>query len=155
MRQSLLSRTAIAAVGAAVLWGCGGGGGGSASTPTSPTPTATAPAPTPTATARTITVAIVTSSGNGAFQPNPVSASTGDTVMFRNNDSVIHRLVMDDGSMDFGDINPGSTSTRGLLLSSTNPATFHCTLHRTMVGSVNGTSAPTPPCVPDSYGYGC
>jgi hypothetical protein len=76
--------------------------------------------------------------------------------MFRNNDAVVHHLVMDDGSVDFGVINPGGTSTRGLILSSLSPATFHCTLHATMVGSVNGATAPTPPpCTPDPYGDGC
>ena len=33
---------------------------------------------------------------------------------------------------------------------------FHCVIHPTMVGSINGATAPTapePPC--DVYGYGC
>jgi plastocyanin len=93
--------------------------------------------------------------GNQAFSPNPVRANAGDTVMFRNSDSTLHHLVLDDGSMDFGDIAPGSSS-RGVVLRNANPLTFHCTLHATMVGSINGLTAPeTPPCVPDSYGYGC
>jgi plastocyanin len=100
-------------------------------------------------------VSIVTSAGNQAFSPNPVSANAGDTVMFRNTDATLHRLVLDDGSEDFGDIAPGATS-RGVVVRNTNPMTFHCTLHATMVGSINGSTAPaTPPCVPDIYGYGC
>jgi hypothetical protein len=67
----------------------------------------------------------------------------------------MHHLVLDDGSGDFGDINPGATS-RGVVLRNANPVTFHCTIHATMVGSINGLTAPdTPPCVPDIYGYGC
>lgn len=74
---------------------------------------------------------------------------------FRNSDSTMHHLVLDDGSGDFGDINPGATS-RGVVLRNANPVTFHCTIHATMVGSINGLTAPdTPPCVPDIYGYGC
>lgn len=161
MRHSLPPAAAVALVGALAAWNCGGGG---SSTPTAPTATAAAPvtpAPTPTPTptttpaTTTVTVAILTSAGNQAFSPNPAAANAGDTVMFRNNDSTLHHLVFDDGSGDFGDVAPGATS-RGVVLRSANPTTFHCTLHATMVGSINGTTAPvTPPCVPDIYGYGC
>jgi plastocyanin len=100
-------------------------------------------------------VSIVTSTGNQAFLPNPVKANAGDTVMFRNSDTTMHHLVLDDGSADFGDVAPGSTS-RGVVLRNASPINFHCTLHATMVGSINGLIAPeTPPCVPDVYGYGC
>jgi plastocyanin len=100
-------------------------------------------------------VTIVASAGNSAFSPNPAKANAGDTVMFRNSDGTMHHLVMDDGSGDFGDVNPGSTS-RGIVLRTANALTFHCTIHATMVGSINGAIAPeTPPCVPDLYGYGC
>ena len=75
--------------------------------------------------------------------------------MFRNSDATLHHLVFDDGSGDFGEIAPGTTS-RGVVVRNANPSTFHCTLHATMVGSINGATAPdTPPCVPDVYGYGC
>ena len=100
-------------------------------------------------------VSIVTSAGNQAFSPNPARANAGDTVMFRNSDATLHHLVFDDGSGDFGEIAPGATS-RGVVLRSANPTPFHCTLHATMVGSINGSSAPeTPQCMPDIYGYGC
>lgn len=82
-------------------------------------------------------------------------ANSGDTVMFRNSDSTAHHLVMDDGSADLGEVAPGGTS-RGFVLRNGNASNFHCTLHATMVGSINGATAPeTPPCVADIYGYGC
>ena len=157
MRHSLPSAAGCAVVGALALWGCGGGGG--SATPTAPTaaapPAPTAPAPTTSAPPATVSVTIVKSTGNEAFSPNPVKANTGDTVMFRNSDTTMHRLVLDDGSADFGEVAPGSTS-RGVVLRNASPVTFHCTLHATMVGSINGAFAPeTPPCVPDVYGYGC
>ena len=161
MRHSLPSAAGVAVLGALALWGCGGGGGAAA--PTAPTPTAATPsAPTPSAPTpttppanTTVSVSIVTSTGNQAFSPNPVKANAGDTVMFRNSDTVMHRLVLDDGSADFGDVAPGATS-RGVVLRNASPINFHCTLHATMVGSINGLIAPeTPPCVPDIYGYGC
>jgi len=164
MRHSLPSAAGVAVLGALALWGCGGGGGAAA--PTAPTPTAATPsAPTPSApttptpttppATATVSVSIVASTGNQAFSPNPVKANAGDTVMFRNSDTVMHRLVLDDGSADFGDVAPGATS-RGVVLRNASPINFHCTLHATMVGSINGLIAPeTPPCVPDIYGYGC
>ncbi len=153
MRQSLPPAAAAALLGALAAWSCGGG----SSSPTAPTPAAAAPAaPAPTTPVTAIvTVSIVTSTGNQAFSPNPAPAKAGDTVMFRNSDATLHHLVLDDGSADFGEVAPGATS-QGVVLRNANPATFHCTLHATMVGSINGTTAPaTPPCVPDIYGYGC
>jgi len=156
MKQSLTPAAMMAVAVALALWGCGGGGGSTYATPTSPTPpvAAPAPAPAPTPAGSTVTVAIVASSGNAAFQPNPVRANTGDTVMFRNNDTVLHRLVMDDGSADLGDVAPGAVS-RGVTLRSASATSFHCTLHSSMVGSINGASAPVPPPCNDPYGYGC
>ena len=146
MRHSIQQAAVAALVGALMTWNCGGGGG--PSTPTAPT--AAAPV-VPGA----VTVSIVTSTGNQAFSPNPVRARAGDTVMFRNSDATAHHIVLDDGSADFGNVAAGATS-RGVVLRDANPTTFHCTLHATMVGSINGLTAPdTPPCVPDIYGYGC
>src|SRR5437773_1861256 len=141
---------------AAALWavGCGGGGGGAYSTPTTPSATATpaaTPAATPPATgSSTVTVAIVGSDGNGAFSPNPVSAASGQAVAFKNNDGTLHHLVADNGTWDSGDIAPGATS-KTLSVTSTNAFRFHCTVHPTMVGSINGASAPPPP-TPDPSG---
>lgn len=151
MKQSLTPAAVLALAGALTLWGCGGGGGSTAVTPTAPTPAAAAPAPTG---AATVTVAIVASSGNTAFQPNPVRANAGDTVMFRNGDSVIHHLVMDDGSADLGQVAPGAVS-RGFTVRSASALNFHCTLHSSMVGSINGATAPDPPPCEDPLGYGC
>lgn len=143
MRNRFTPGLAAAILGALGLWSCGGGGSTS-----SPSPTA------PSASASTVAVNIVSSTGNTAFVPNPVRANAGDNVMFRNNDGVVHRIVMDDGSADLGDIAPGATS-RSFVLRSIDAARFHCTLHTSMVGSINGATAPEPPPCPDPYGYGC
>lgn len=101
-----------------------------------------------------MTVSIVSSIGNGAYQPNPVMANSGDTVVFRNNDATTHHIVMDDGSSDLGDVAPGAVS-RGFTLRNANATKFHCTIHSSMVGSINDTVAPEPmPCM-DPSGYGC
>lgn len=132
----------LALVGALSLWGCGGGGG---STPTSPTGPASGGA--------TVTTTIVGSIGNTAYSPNPVTARAGDTVVFRNTDAVLHHIVLDNGSADFGDVSPGATS-RGVAVATANELRFHCTIHPSMVGTINGATVPDPPCV-DQAGYAC
>lgn len=139
----------LAVVGALALASCGGGGGGGTSTPTSPTTSA----PPPTSAPATVMVMIVGSSGNTAFSPNPVKANAGDSVVFRNNDRTLHRIVID-GGPDLQDVAAGATS-RAFTLSNANAINFHCTLHSSMVGSINGAAAPEPPPCNDPYGYGC
>jgi len=120
---------------------CGGGGYAAPS----PTPTPNAPAPTP----NSITVNIVGSSGNKAFTPNPVMANAGDTLVFKNNDATLHHLVMNDGSVDVGDIAPGASKS---LTVKGSGGLFHCTIHSTMIGSINGSEPPPePPCTTPGY----
>ena len=143
MRSSLLTGSAVAAVVAAVaMWSCGGGSSyGGSSTPTTPSPTTPSPG--------TVTVNIVGSSGNKAYSPNPVQVGTGDTLVFKNSDVTTHHVVMDDGSADLGDLAPGaskSTTFRGVA------GKFHCTIHSSMVGAVNESTAPEPPeCMNPGY----
>jgi plastocyanin len=105
-------------------------GGGSSSTPSTPSPTTTA----------SVTIAITAINGNKSFAPNPVQAG-GLPVVFSNNDSTVHHIVMDDGSVDFGTINPGTSSSAKTIGAGGN---YHCELHPSMVGSINGAVAPDP-----------
>jgi len=135
MQFRVLGGAAFALAAAAAVWGCGGGSSnGGTSTPTTPTPT-------PTPSANTVTVTIVSSSGNKAYSPNPVQVNMGDTLAFKNADVTTHHVVMDDGSADLGNIAPGATNSMTLKTAGGN---FHCTIHPTMVGSVNGAVAPEP-----------
>ena len=120
------------AVGA---WSCGGGGYGS-STPTSATPT-----PTPNASSVTINIDGV--NGKRSFSPNPASVVAGQQVIFKNNDKVTHRVVIDDLSVDTGDIAPGASSQPLALGAVSKP--YHCLLHPSMVGSLNAAETPEPP----------
>jgi plastocyanin len=121
--------------------GCGGGYSAPAPSPT--------PTPTPAPTANNVTVNIVGSSGNKAFTPNPVMASAGDTLVFKNNDTTSHHLVMNDGSLDVGDIAPGASKSITVKGSG---GLFHCTIHSTMIGSINGAEPPPePPCTTPGY----
>ena len=72
-------------------------------------------------------------------------------IMWQNNDSVVHRIVMNDGSFDSGNIAPGTTSTTMRLSSS--GGSYHCAIHpTTMFGSINVATDTTPPAAPPA-GY--
>jgi plastocyanin len=148
MRSPFSSGAGFAIFGALALWSCGGGG---SSTPAAPTPS---PSPSPAPGSSSVTVNIVGSIGNQAYRPNPVTANSGDTIWFKNNDAAMHHIVLDDGSADLGDVSPGATS-RGVTLRNGNALNFHCTMHPSMVGSINADKAPDPVPCPDPYGYGC
>ena len=92
----------------------------------------------------TVTVSIASAVGASSFSPNPVPATAGNTVVFKNNDPAnTHHIVMDDGSGDLGDIAPGQTSK---VLTVKGGVNFHCATHPWMVGAVNQAVPDQPPC---------
>lgn len=121
-----LRQLALASIAGILFGGCGDG-----STPSSPS------------TAAPATITIVGQNGAQAFSPNPASFG-GQTVVFRNNDSVVHRVVLNDSSIDTGDIAPGATS-RAVSMPS-GGTNYHCQLHPGMIGAVSGSSGAPPPC---------
>ena len=113
------------------------------------------PAPEPGPVPVALTISIVGSFGNNAFTPNPIQASVGDMIVWTNSDRTMHSIVLDDGTV-IGDVAPGESSMPTPLISPT--ATYHCTIHPTMVGSINGAAVPEPPPSPnppppDDYYY--
>jgi plastocyanin len=108
-------------------------------------------APTPMA----VIIQIISSYGTGAFTPNPTTANVGDQLVFTNTDLVLHHIVLDDGT-DLGDVAPGQSSAPVPL--TTPMASFHCTIHPSMVGTINtelpvATPDPYYPPMDDYYGY--
>jgi plastocyanin len=124
---------ACGAVALIITSGCGGGGG--SSSPTSPTP--------PAGGATGTVIGVVGDRGSQSFTPNPAQGNQGVMVSWRNNDGVTHRIVLNDGTFDTGDIAPGATSPIRPL--PTNGANYHCTIHPGMIGAIAGTNGP-PPC---------
>ncbi len=123
-------RTAVFTVAAAALVGvcaCGGGG----NTPSGPSSSGP------------LTIAIVGERGGQSFSPNPATAA-GRRVVFKNNDTVVHRVRLNDLSVDTGDIPAGGTS-REIVMPNTG-TNYHCFLHPTMIGAVGAPSAGPPPC---------
>lgn len=128
MAVSVLHRVVL---GAAVCAACGGGG----SSPTSPSPADSGGA---------VTITITRRDGARSFAPNPADAG-GRTVVFRNADTIVHRVRLNDGSIDTGNIAPGATSRPVTMpASGTN---YHCSIHPDMIGAINAAGgAPPPPC---------
>jgi len=100
--------------------------------------------PDPTATASSTNATVVVIVGPRAalsFDPNPAPVAQGALVVWRNMDTVPHRIVMNDGSFDSGDITPGGAS-QTMRLGSTG-GSYHCTIHPTMMfGSFESSSRP-------------
>jgi plastocyanin len=133
--RSLFSGTAFALGGALLMWSCGGVG---SSSPAAPSPTK------PATTGPTVTVNITGAVGASSFTPNPVQATAGDTIAFKNTDTAnTHHIVLDDGSADLGNIAPGQTSPTLTVKSGVN---FHCANHPWMVGAINQAVPDQPPC---------
>lgn len=140
MKKLLLASIAVSAL---VLWAvsCGGGGGAGGGTPTTPTGPSTNPPPQ-----ASVAVNIVGSAGSGAFSPNPVQVPSGGSIQWNNSTAVSHVLVMSDGT-PIGTLAPGATLTTAAGAG----GNFRCVTHPTMVGSINGSTVPSPPQDPDGY----
>src|SRR2546426_11454046 len=121
-RREISMRVFVASVMVALslsAWGYGGStdsGVGPVSlspTPATPAPTPTptpapapTPSPTPTPPTGMVTINVVAISGAQSFSPNPAALPAGQTVVWQNVDSITHRVVLNDGSLDTGDIAP-------------------------------------------------
>jgi plastocyanin len=123
MRRSavILGGTALALCVA----GCGGYGG-NAGNPSAPSGNQTPPADA-------IVINIVSENGAQSFSPNPSSIPNGRTVVWHNIDRTIHHGVLDDRSVDTGNLEPGAFSapmTLGAV------GGYHCSIHPDMVGTL-------------------
>jgi plastocyanin len=128
--RRLLVRTAASAV---VLCSLSCGGGGGSSTPAAPSAPST----------NAVTITIMRQNGTQSFSPNPASAG-GQVVVFRNADSIVHRVRLNDLSVDTGDLAPGATSRQFQMPSG--GTNYHCSHHPDMIGAVNGAGGVPPPC---------
>ena len=149
MRFSSITGAAFVVAAAVAFANCGGGGeSANNSSPSQPSPAQT-PSPS---TSGAVTINIATTNGGAnAFQPNPMTVAAGQSMVWKNNTNDDHHIVMDDGSGDSGTIKPGASSGQIPLKSSS--GNYHCTIHPSMVGSINGSTAPDPGSPSDPPGY--
>jgi plastocyanin len=119
-------RRCIAAAGlAAWILGVSGCTNDGNSSPTNPTGSSVAPA-------GALTISIVGIDGSMSFSPNPASVPAGQIVVWHNVDGVTHRVVLNDGSVDTGNLDPGAFSSPMVLGS---VGGYHCSIHPVMVGT--------------------
>ena len=125
---------AVVAVGLG-MWGCGGSySNGNSGNPNRPTPPSAA---------GVVTVDVVAINGAQSFSPNPATLPAGQMIVWHNVDDVTHRVVLNDGSVDTGNLAPGASSQPMAV-----PAAggYHCAIHPVMVGSINQDTQATLPC---------
>ena len=120
-------------------WGCGSstdsGGGPVAPTPApAAPPPAVTPLPTPAPTGGVVTIAVVSVNGAQSFSPNPATLPAGQMVVWHNIDSITHRVVLNDGSLDTGDIAPGASSRALSMTPGGGP--YQCSIHPSMIGTI-------------------
>jgi plastocyanin len=126
--RGFLAVGAVLTVGLGV-WGCGGSNGYSNSNSGNPS------SPTPPSTAGVVTVDVVAINGAQSFSPNPATLPAGTMIVWHNVNNVTHRVVLNDGSLDTGNLNPGAFSQPMAL--GVAGGQYHCAIHPVMVGSIN------------------
>ena len=120
------------------LWGCGGNGSSSGGG-------ANKSSPTPSSPSSVVTVNVVAITGAQSFSPNPATLPTGQMVVWHNVDTITHRVVLNDQSVDTGNLAPGASSQPMAIGAA--GGQYHCSIHPVMVGSVNqDTSTVAAPC---------
>jgi plastocyanin len=131
----------IVIVGAVVvlalgMGACGKSGyGANSGNPTSPTGSSTS---------GVVTVNVVGINGALSFSPNPTTLPAGQMIVWHNVDSTSHHVVFNDGSVDTGNLDPGTYSQPQAIAAAGGP--YHCSIHPVMVGSVNQNTQAAPPC---------
>ena len=135
--RGLASISLVAAMGVGA-WGCSGSGYGSGSTTTTMTPGA----PSAASNAQIVTVNVVAIRGAQSFSPNPATLPAGVQVVWHNVDSITHRVVLDNGSVDTGNLAPGASSQPMTIGAS--GASYHCSIHPEMIGSINQDTSSQP-----------
>jgi plastocyanin len=132
MKSSVIHGALVAAVLAMVA--CGSSGG----TTTTPTPV-----PSGVVSSNATQINILGERGGNSFTPNPAPSGL-TTVQFMNTDGETHHIVANDGSFDSGNIAPGQASP--VLSLTTDGTNYHCSIHPTMIGSMDATDGAPPPC---------
>jgi len=138
--RAFVTTMAVVTLGLGV-WGCGGNGytngsNGNSGNPIAPTST----------TSGVVTINVVAINGAQSFSPNPASLPVGQMVVWHNVDSVTHHVVLNDGSVDTGDLRPGASSQPMAIAAA--GGQYHCSIHPVMVGSLNQDTSnmPAAPC---------
>ena len=95
-----------------------------------------------------VTINVVAIHGAQSFSPNPATLPAGQKVVWHNIDNTTHRVVLNDRSVDTGDLTPGASSQPMAIGAA--GGEYHCAIHPEMIGSINQDTAMSP-APPSSY----
>lgn len=115
-----------AIVGVAVL-GCAAASCGGYTSAPAPDPV------TPPPPANAVIINVVAIAGAQSFSPDPSTVAAGQPVVWHNVDTTVHRVVLNDGEVDTGNLAPGASSAPMILAA---PGPYHCAIHPEMVGTI-------------------
>jgi len=113
---------------AAALGGCGSNGSMSPASPT----------PTPTPAASDVVITIVGMNGSLSYSPNPATVKVGQTVAWKNADSLAHTATADAGTFNTSTLAAGATSSP-ITMTTAGTFPYHCAIHSAMTGTLTVT----------------
>ena len=93
---------------------------------------------TPTPTPSVLTIEINGMLGGNSYSPNPANVQVGQQVRWHNGDSTVHTATQNGGGFDTGLISAGATSAP-ITITTAGALNYHCTVHPSMVGTLNVT----------------
>ena len=76
--------------------------------------------------------------GGQSYSPNPATVRVGQTVAWKNADSVTHTATANGGAFNTGNIAAGATSNP-IAMTTAGSFAYLCTIHPSMVGSLTVT----------------
>jgi plastocyanin len=134
--RAFVTASAVVALGLGV-WGCSGNGYSNGNSGNLTSPTSGIPG--------VVTINVVAVNGAQSFSPNPATLPVGQMVVWHNVDGITHHVVLNDRSVDTGDLVPGASS-QPMAIAAVG-GQYHCSIHPVMVGSVNQDTSNGPaPC---------
>jgi plastocyanin len=71
---------------------------------------------------------------NYSFNPEKMTINAGDTVVWTNNDSVVHPIVSGSSELQSGQLAQGKTYSH--TFSTPGTYNYHCSIHLTMTGTI-------------------
>jgi plastocyanin len=80
------------------------------------------------------TIDVVAINGSQSFSPNPATLPAGQMVVWHDVDNVTHRVVLNDRSVDTGNLSPGASSS-AQQIGTVGP--YHCSIHPEMAGTIS------------------
>jgi plastocyanin len=113
----------------ALAYACGGSSY-NPNTPTTPTPASGSGSAS-----ADVTITIVGMNGSLSFSPNPAIVKVGQTVSWKNADTLTHTATADGGAFNTNGVGTGSTSAP-ITMAAAGSFAYHCTVHPSMVGTL-------------------